>query len=551
MKPGRWQRFKAELGGFVWTLIWPLRMLLRLCAWLWGQRIHAVRRLEALPRRIGEAWRRMRAGQGNAPVVGEPGQWKKRLANFLLGLPVLLCAGGLFWLGWDAPTPIILRARYHEEAMGARARGELEVARLCAERLSGIGSFKEEGRYLLALALLELEQQERGLRMMARLAPPDRKGYHKAHYWLASYIVSRPERTPEQLLLAEAHLQYALLDKPGWAQAQRLLAHLKVGRGDWIEAEALFLAAVHTRPEWRLEVAAFYRGWGRAYQERDPEAAELPLRRAREQAGLLLADLNAVLEQTPENIELRGKIASVHLFLEDYASAFDVLRDGLSWGEGPTLFPALADVCAGWSASMADDPSAAALTRRFGLLAEALQYSPQHLGALRQLLEVSEREGEAAEEARERLQKMLVSGTAPATLHFLLGNQEWSAGRHDRARFHMERAVELGGARSATVVNNLAYMLAHSEPADLARALELIDVALEAQPDQLRFHETRGRILAKLERWHEALEELERSSAAVRDKAGHHRILADVYQALGLDDLAALHREQASWLESP
>ena len=59
------------------------------------------------------------------------------------------------------------------------------------------------------------------------------------------------------------------------------------------------------------------------------------------------------------------------------------------------------------------------------------------------------------------------------------------------------------------VANNLAWVLAFSPPVDLPRALELANAAVNKVPNEPRFRGTRGQILARMEKWKEALPDLE------------------------------------------
>src|SRR5438445_652901 len=76
------------------------------------------------------------------------------------------------------------------------------------------------------------------------------------------------------------------------------------------------------------------------------------------------------------------------------------------------------------------------------------------------------------------------------------------------ARTHLEQAFRLA-PQEGLVANNLAWLLAQPPSPDLPRALALIDSVLARWPDQPNYLETRGQILVKLQRWNEALADLE------------------------------------------
>src|SRR5262249_58618903 len=123
-------------------------------------------------------------------------------------------------------------------------------------------------------------------------------------------------------------------------------------------------------------------------------------------------------------------------------------------------------------------------------------------------------------------------------------------GQPAEARVDLEQAFKLAPDLPA-VANNLAWLLANDSRPDLPRALELVNVALKHSPKELNFRDTRGRILAKLGRWQEALEDLEAALPGSPNNPGLHRALADAYEHLGDPAMAAKHRGLAEEKATP
>ena len=121
------------------------------------------------------------------------------------------------------------------------------------------------------------------------------------------------------------------------------------------------------------------------------------------------------------------------------------------------------------------------------------------------------------------------------------------------AKWHLERAHRLLPTMPF-VSNNLAWVLSTEEPVDYDRALSLIQSALESFPDEPRLLDTRATILMKLERWEEALDDLER---ALRNEliptrqAELHKKLAIVCDKINQPGLAEKHRKLAANPEPP
>ena len=95
-------------------------------------------------------------------------------------------------------------------------------------------------------------------------------------------------------------------------------------------------------------------------------------------------------------------------------------------------------------------------------------------------------------------------------------------------------------------------MLAHADPPQTERALQLIEAALQAIPNHPEYHETRGQILLQLGRPKDAIQDLELALKAipVTRRGGVHDGLARAYEALGDHDLAQRHRKLADEIKS-
>jgi Tfp pilus assembly protein PilF len=150
------------------------------------------------------------------------------------------------------------------------------------------------------------------------------------------------------------------------------------------------------------------------------------------------------------------------------------------------------------------------------------------------------------------LEQQIVEGNSIALAHFALGAAKWMDGDQGAALWHTERALQLQ-PNLTDVANNFAWLLAQGESPDLSRALVMIDAALQKQPGDYRYLDTRGTILMKLQRWEDALTDFESILPRVpaRDRAGVHQNLAEIYSRLGRTELADRHRSEAGKTARP
>lgn len=140
---------------------------------------------------------------------------------------------------------------------------------------------------------------------------------------------------------------------------------------------------------------------------------------------------------------------------------------------------------------------------------------------------------------------MIAEGKQPALAHLAMGNLCWLEDRRDIAMFHFEQALEIRDD-IPVMLNNLAWLISHDEDSpDPERALGLINAALEKQPDNSSFLDTRGNIFVMLKQWRPALTDLEKALNGVKDKKAVHKQLSLVYSELGMQELSAIHKEMS------
>jgi tetratricopeptide (TPR) repeat protein len=465
---------------------------------------------------------------------GRLGCWKRTalcLPALLAGVTAASLAVSV-WLRNEAQ----LVNDYIDEAERCTRLSELPRARVCFERLMQAGYQTPKAQYRLALVLDGLGEPGQARALMVRLAPlgaPDKPGYGPAHLWQAHELLHRADRFPRDLRDAEAHLLHALQDTPGCADAHALLGQLYASTGRPREAEAHLDKVVGERPELLLLLAAAC-------------AAQRKEAQARVRAGEALKVFRARVSVRPDDHESRLRWAAAALFIEDYPRAEAILREGLDRGEAPEFRRALAGVYLAWH----DAPPAALVPDaggQLGLLELGLRQDPTNQALLDRLERHLRGAGTESESARAALVSLLADGRATASAHFLLGLDAWRHGRGDEARFHWE-AAHGQAPEVVAYTNNLAWALASAPAPDLNRALDLINAALRRSPSMQALRGTRGRVLVRMKRWHEALADLEAALPVERGTPELHLDLAVAYDALGLPEPAAEHRRHASRL---
>jgi tetratricopeptide (TPR) repeat protein len=461
--------------------------------------------------------RRVVTGQVQALAAGSPA--------------VLVCAGACalaFQIGTTGDDRRI--SRYLLEAARSTETREFDTALVCYERLIKDLGGRPEHRYAYAMALYSQGDRDRARALLTELAPADSPGYLPAHMAMARIMLRGSDRSERTKRLLELHLKQAL-DGPDGNEAGALLGRLYAETGRGTDAEFYLLRAAQQHPELHLLLARL------AHDRGENSLADERLERARRV-------FQTRAEARVDDPEARLLWASAVANGNDFAGAVAILEQGLKISASPRYHQGLAEIYAGWVNHLGRGGATPPLGDRLALLGRGLKHDPNNVPLLNQMAMILLAKGPEAESARAELQSLLASGKATPATHFVLGVDANARGRNDEARLHWEQAVRLD-PRMAVVANNLAWVLAHAEPPDLARALALAERAVQGRPDEARFRGTRGVVLMKLGRWHEALTDLEAELAAHPDLRETHGALAQVYETLGSPELAAKHRARA------
>jgi Tfp pilus assembly protein PilF len=224
------------------------------------------------------------------------------------------------------------------------------------------------------------------------------------------------------------------------------------------------------------------------------------------------------------------------------------LNQGLARTNDVRFRSSLATIHAAWADFLAKNQ--APLADRVLLLERGLQIDPSNAALLERFLRVLETGGPEAEQARTRLRGLLTEGKATASVHFTLGVDAWLHGQSEAARTHFEAADKLA-PQSPIILNNLAWIGAHDKNPDLTKALKLVQLALDRQPDAVLYRGTRGVILSRMERWKDALPDLEAAIARDPKNPDIHLALAESYEHLGDREMATRHRDAAKAATTP
>lgn len=440
--------------------------------------------------------------------------------------------------GWDRGA-LQLYQQLANEAVDARDQA---AAGICLRKLQLLDEDGLETRYTTARMAEWTGQPQDAERLMRELAPLEGRGHPRAHFWMATRMLRESQAfSPDRAQQLVHHLSAALASDQDRQTARILLSDIERTRGNREAAARHLEAVVMDRPEMRVALSALYAQLGDVFRSR--QERERAIEHFRREAGRDADNVDAVILWA-EALALGGEFEQGEkAFLEalghQQAAGTPESKQRLQ-----TLNRRLADHYAEWSDHLAKDHRSDA-KRRVELLQRALTAVPGHVGALNRLALLAGAAGDKGQPLCNQISEVLASQDIPAITRLILGTSAATRSDWGEALQQLEQAYP-DMQQMPVLLNNLAWVLMSAEPPQLDKALSMAEAAANAWPQHPEIRETRGVILARLERWTDALADLEIALAAFPDRPYIHESLADTYQHLGDADMAARHRELAA-----
>ena len=144
-------------------------------------------------------------------------------------------------------------------------------------------------------------------------------------------------------------------------------------------------------------------------------------------------------------------------------------------------------------------------------------------------------DGRSFARIRRELNRVIAGDEPNPMAHFALSNILWQHEEFEEAATHLELAYKLQ-PNFTVVLNNLAWVLAHQDPPDLERALELASQAVKQSPNEGLYHDTLGTIYLKQEKYEDAAAELQLALPSVDNPIAVSKKLVTVYNKLNMPE---------------
>lgn len=439
--------------------------------------------------------------------------------------------------------------RYLKALDLAYANEDFTAASVYFTKLREIG-YKRYPNARLIGAVLDSRagRNEAARQVLSQIAPSDRIGFRPAHLWQAKEMLAR-ELSETELIEARHHLQATLGDEKDEVWIITSLAQVCIQQKDFQTALDQLTRIVEDQPELYILISEIHEKLGNA------EGSAEALRHASE---YFLKRLN----EDPSNTDTRTTLAMIYYKQGDLDSGLRTITQGLkSHDADPRLRANMSKLLIARfdEVTRQQAPDSGGVVMQLSLLQQAIEMdsnNPLVLMRLKSLMD--DPDAEARTGATDILNQMLAAGQSTGTVHFILGTHAVAQGDTASARFHFQQSYE--DLRSLddnpevpSLLNNLAWMMLQQGD-HLDQALELINQSIrllkDNDPRRPFIRETRGRILMAIQKWPEAVTDLEFALTSL-DQDGQlatHKALAKAYQQLGKPEIAAEHEKFANQL---
>lgn len=469
-------------------------------------------------------------------------EWTKlawSLPAVLLSLPLVgAVAASLVYL----PSQKI---QHYQRALADAVESRDEQAeQVYIQKLSQLGYGQlDRAEYQSAYALsLEDGKWDEAVKRMQLLAPADEPGFAHAHLWLADNLLRGKIESPDRWKLIETHASHALelsavRNREARNAARLFLARAKGRRGEVVQALDEMAALAEDIPTLHFELLQHALATG------DLENA----RRYARKVISVCEDMEAESGSTESNLVPYHYLAwaAAKQLWEGPAAAEQVLR------QANKQFP-LDLMIRTQLASIISTPLRRADledAQTMELLKEVFRLDPANADATTLLSDSAGASAETVSVVRAVTETLIQDDLMPVRVCLKLGDTRWAQQDSLGAVWYYERAAEIDPT-SAAAWNNVAWLRGCvDETEDLQSALLAVNRAIELDDDP-RCFETRGQIYAKLERWEEAISDLERAvNGSLPNSRPAHESLAKALAAVGDEEAAAAHRLQAERLK--
>jgi tetratricopeptide (TPR) repeat protein len=461
--------------------------------------------------------------------------------DLVLGMPAVVAMAGLLFLASYVNSRPHQQSNYFSTILKRSYDEKDTVAvELCYRSMLRAMPERTDLQVARAIALTELDRKDEAIELMKQLH--SQTSSTRAAFWLANNtldINQLRQWTAEQHVEFRDYMKSALRTSEGWSMDEReiVMAKYLVGIQALQEAIGYLIKLVPNRPELALTTSILLASSG------ETQSAQHYAARATEY-------YRAALRENQADLAIRASLVQALVMQNREEEALQAINEGLLHSNSAEIRQLKSDILIMWSHRIkTENKSEASTAKRLDLIFDAVKCSPNRPIVMDAVFDIAMECRTSPNPDIRNLLAKTVQSVDPDVLHMIRGTIAAMDGDLDKAIYHL-RMAEPSGKTLPVIYNNLASAISSKPGADLLEALRLVELAIRADANQAYFKETRGQILAKLDRHDEALRDLEAAMV-------HSELLPNILptmisscKKLGLDSMANTYQQKLHSISS-
>ena len=425
----------------------------------------------------------------------------------------------------------------------------LKYVELLSKRVLDIEAADFRGLYRLALVHFLTDQKSLAMTEMNELAAISAGAFPQANAWLARRMVASIESSPgsaeylastkEVKPIFEKAIEWKNLDP------RLMLAYAKILEkgGDLQRAIVVTKRAASVKPEANLDLARLYASAGNADGLRESSYA------VEDHYG---KRLNTPLEQESDRLA----VAEAKRLSNKLLAAIDILKEGLmNKDPKPKLQRELSEVYLQMYRNTIESTEPKSPSEKvtwkvdFDALQKVIDADPTNPNFSLEVARLLPIEVTPTKTLLDSLKKQMQSGVTTSGTYILLAEEQFKQNKVKEAIKFWEIAIKQDPT-NYLAINNLALVLAKDQPDNLDRPFQMLNQAVEAQPNNPELYDSLGELYLMAKRPKDAINKLEKAIKLDQNRINTREMLVQAYRDADMEDMAQVQIRVIATIQS-
>lgn len=425
----------------------------------------------------------------------------------------------------------------------------LKYVELLSKRVLDIEAADFRGLYRLALVHFLTDQKSLAMTEMNKLAAISAGAFPQANAWLARRMVASIESSPgsAEYLASTKEVKPIFKQAIEWKNLdpRLMLAYAKILEkgGDLQRAIVVTKRAASVKPEANLDLARLYARAGNADGLRESSYA------VEDHYG---KRLNTPLEQESDRLA----VAEAKRLSNKLLAAIDILKEGLmNKDPKPKLQRELSEVYLQMYRNTIESTEPKSPSEKvtwkvdFDALQKVIDSDPTNPNFSLEVARLLPIEVTPTKTLLDSLKKQMQSGVTTSGTYILLAEEQYKQNKVKEAIKFWEIAIKQDPT-NYLAINNLALVLAKDQPDNLDRPFQMLNQAVEAQPNNPELYDSLGELYLMAKRPKDAINKLEKAIKLDQNRINTREMLVQAYRDADMEDMAQVQLRVIATIQS-